>query len=76
MRVLTDSAGVSQPAVSKHLRALKRAGLVRGRHSGRETHYSSRLRGLGPLLDWVTFYSRFWEDRLNRLEELLKRMEQ
>jgi DNA-binding transcriptional ArsR family regulator len=39
VRVLTDHSGVSRPAVSKHLAALKLAGLVRDRHEGRQTHY-------------------------------------
>ena len=43
VRALTDRAGVSQPAVSKHLRVLKLARLVRDRHEGRETHYSAEL---------------------------------
>jgi DNA-binding transcriptional ArsR family regulator len=76
VRLLTDNSGVSQPAVSKHLGVLKRAGLVRGKHKGRQTHYSARPRGLAPLVDWMTFYSRFWQDRFDRLEDLLKRMDQ
>ena len=38
---LTARAGVSQPAVSKHLGVLKQAGLVRDRHEGRQTHHSA-----------------------------------
>jgi DNA-binding transcriptional ArsR family regulator len=76
VRLLTDNSGVSQPAVSKHLGVLKHAGLVRARHKGRQTHYSARPRGLAPLVDWMTFYSSFWHDRLDRLEDLLKRMDQ
>ena len=53
VRILTDAAGVSQPAVSKHLRVLKRAGLVRARHQGRQTHYSVPPRALGPLVNWM-----------------------
>ena len=45
---LTARAGVSQPAVSKHLGVLKQAGLVRDRHEGRQTHYSAQLGALGP----------------------------
>lgn len=75
VRLLTDNSGVSQPAVSKHLRVLKHAGLVRCRHQGRETHYSAHPRGLAPLVDWMTFYSTFWHDRFDRLEDLLKRMD-
>jgi DNA-binding transcriptional ArsR family regulator len=76
VRVLTDSSGVSQPAVSKHLGVLKHAGLVRSRHRGRETHYSARLQGLEPLVDWITFYRGFWNEKFDRLEELLNRMDQ
>jgi DNA-binding transcriptional ArsR family regulator len=72
--MLTDTSGVSQPAVSKHLGVLKLAGLVRARHKGRQTHYSARPRGLTPLIDWMSFYS-FWHDRFDRLENLLKRMD-
>ena len=50
---LTARAGVSQPAVSKHLGVLKQAGLVRDRHEGRQTHYSAQLGALGPLIDWT-----------------------
>ncbi len=75
VRMLTDSAGVSQPAVSKHLRVLKQAGLVRARHSGRETHYSAQPRALEPLIDWMSYYSRFWHDRFDHLEDLLNRMD-
>ena len=75
VRMLTDSAGVSQPAVSKHLRVLKQAGLVRARHEGRQTHYIAQPRAMAPLVDWMSHYSSFWHDRFGRLEDLLKRME-
>jgi DNA-binding transcriptional ArsR family regulator len=76
VRMLTDNAGVSQPAVSKHLRILKHAGLVRPRRQGRHTHYVAQPKALAPLVDWMSFYRRFWEDRFERLEDLLKRMDQ
>jgi DNA-binding transcriptional ArsR family regulator len=73
---LTAQAGVSQPAVSKHLGVLKQAGLVRGRHKGRETHYSAQLGALAPLTDWTSRMSGFWQSRFDDLEDLLKRMDQ
>jgi DNA-binding transcriptional ArsR family regulator len=73
---LTARAKVSQPAVSKHLAALKQAGLVRDRHEGRQTHYSAQPRALSPLLDWTRRMAGFWESRLDDLEDLLKRMDQ
>jgi DNA-binding transcriptional ArsR family regulator len=76
VHALTGLAGVSQPAVSKHLAVLKAAGLVRNRREGRETHYSAEPKALAPLVDWMAHYGAFWEGRLNRLEDLLKRMDQ
>ena|SRR5579872_1575334 len=76
VRLLTDHARVSQPAVSKHLSVLKLAGLVRDRRQGRETFYSAKPQGLAPLIDWMSFYSSFWHDRFDRLETLLKRMDE
>jgi DNA-binding transcriptional ArsR family regulator len=76
VRALTDQAGVSQPAVSKHLGVLKRAGLVRDRRQGRETHYSAEAKGLAPLIDWMSLYGAFWRERFDRLEHLLNRMDQ
>lgn len=73
---LTAQAGVSQPAVSKHLGVLKAAGLVRDRHEGRQTHYSAQLRALAPLIDWTSQMTRFWQSRFDDLENLLKRMDQ
>ena len=76
VRALTDRAGVSQPAVSKHLGVLKHAGLVRDRRAGRQTHYSAQPQGLVPLSDWMSLYGTFWRERFDRLEALLNRMDQ
>ena len=73
---LTARAGVSQPAVSKHLAVLKRAGLVRDRHEGRQTHYRAQLGALAPLIDWTSQMAGFWKGRFDHLEDLLKRMDQ
>ena len=73
---LTAQSGVSQPAVSKHLGVLKQAGLVLGRHQGRQTHYSAQLRALTPLVDWANQMAGFWQSRFDHLEDLLKRMDQ
>ena len=73
---LTAKAGVSQPAVSKHLGVLKRAGLVRDRQDGRQTHYSAEIRALRPLLDWTGEMASFWDKKIDLLEDLLKRMDQ
>jgi DNA-binding transcriptional ArsR family regulator len=71
VHALTDRAGVSQPAVSKHLTVLKRAKLVRHRREGRETHYCAQPAALAPVVDWLEHYGAFWRDRFDQLENLL-----
>jgi len=75
VHALTERAGVSQPMVSKHLAALKRARLVHNRRDGRETHYNAQPQALAPLVDWMSVYGTFWRDRFDQLEDLLKRMD-
>jgi DNA-binding transcriptional ArsR family regulator len=73
---LTARAGISQPAVSKHLAILKQSGLIEGRQDGRQTHYSARREGLVPLVDWTREMSAFWDRKLDGLEDVLRRMDQ
>lgn len=72
---LTARAGVSQPAVSKHLGVLKQTGLVRDRPDGRQTHYSAQPGALAPLTAWTSEMASFWQNRFDALEDLLKRMD-
>jgi DNA-binding transcriptional ArsR family regulator len=75
VHALTAYAGVSQPAVSKHLTVLKRARLVRHRREGRETHYRAQPEALAPMVDWLKHYGVFWNEKFDKLESLLERME-
>jgi DNA-binding transcriptional ArsR family regulator len=75
VHALTRRAGISQPAVSKHLTILKRARLVRHRREGRETHYRAQPEALAPMVDWLNLYGAFWRDRFDQLENLLNRMD-
>ena len=69
---LVGAARVSQPAVSQHLRALREAGLVAERRSGRHVHYRAVPDGLAPLNDWLSHYGDFWRHNIGQLETLLK----
>ena len=73
---LTERAGVSQPAVSQHLKALKGAGLVAEARRGRNVLYRAQPAALAPLVDWAALYSGFWTERFDRLEQFLKEMDQ
>jgi DNA-binding transcriptional ArsR family regulator len=69
---LTRGSGVTQGAVSQHLKSLKQAGLVAERPEGRNVFYRARPQGLAPLADWMSHYGDFWRDRFADLRELLK----
>lgn len=69
---LTEGSGVTQGAISQHLKTLKQAGLVTERAQGRNVYYRAVPEGLMPLADWLSFYERFWTDRLSILDRLLR----
>jgi DNA-binding transcriptional ArsR family regulator len=72
---LTAGAGVSQPAVSQHLAALKSAGLVGEQRAGRRVLYRAEPNGLTPMIDWFAHYAVFWRERFDALEAALDEME-
>lgn len=76
VKELTAGFHISQPAVSQHLAALRRAALVAERRDGRLVYYRVRPKGLRPLVNWIGHYQAFWTDRLGRLETLLKEMDE
>ena len=69
---LTRGSGVTQGAISQHLKSLKQAGLVAERPEGRNVFYRAEPRGLTPLADWMSHYGVFWRDRFANLRTLLK----
>ncbi len=62
---------VSQPGMSRHLRVLREAGLVRVREQGRLRVYSLRWEGLAPVDAWISKYRGYWETELDSLESYL-----
>jgi DNA-binding transcriptional ArsR family regulator len=70
---LVERLELSQPAVSKHLRVLKEAGLVEARVDAQRRLYSVRTEPLAELDDWLEPYRRLWEKRLDDLEDHLDR---
>ena len=72
---LTRGSGVTQSAVSQHLRTLKQAGLVSDRPQGRNVFYRAQPEGLAPLFDWMSHYGLFWRARINDLRILLKEID-
>ena len=73
---LTARFDISQPAVSQHLAALKGAGLVDARREGRQVFYRVQAQGMKPLIDWIAHYRAFWTEHVDRLEQLLEKMDE
>jgi DNA-binding transcriptional ArsR family regulator len=72
VKVLSEPFDLTQPAISKHLRVLERAGLV---ERGREAQWRPRRLRAGPLRDvaaWLEYYRRHWEESFERLGDVLK----
>ena len=73
---IVDDLSMSQPQVSKHLRVLSEVGLVRCRTEGRRRLYSLEPARLRPLHEWLAKYEQAWNDRLDRLDDYLKELQQ
>jgi DNA-binding transcriptional ArsR family regulator len=72
---LTRGSGVTQGAISQHLKSLKLAGLVVERPEGRKVFYRAQPEGLAPLFDWMSHYGTFWSKRFTKLRSLLKEID-
>jgi len=72
---LTRGSGVTQGAISQHLKSLKLAGLVAERPEGRNVYYRAEPEGLTPLVDWMSHYGVFWRERFANLKDLLKEID-
>ena len=72
---LTHGSGVTQGAISQHLRSLKQAGLIADRAQGRNVFYRAQPKGLAPLVEWMGHYGVFWRERFTNLRTLLKEID-
>ena len=73
---IVDDLSMSQPQVSKHLRVLSEVGLVRCRAEGRRRLYRLEPARLRPLHEWLAKYEQAWNDRLDRVEDYLRELQQ
>ncbi|MDQ2971828.1 MAG: metalloregulator ArsR/SmtB family transcription factor [Rhodanobacteraceae bacterium] len=69
---LAQPFDMSLNAVSKHLKVLERAGLVRRKRAGREHYLKLRAAPLREIVRWASQYERFWNQRLDALSDFLK----
>ena len=73
---IVDDLSMSQPQVSKHLRVLSEVGLVKCRAEGRRRLYRLEPEHLRPLREWLVKYEQGWNDRMDRLDDYLKELQQ
>jgi DNA-binding transcriptional ArsR family regulator len=71
---VAENFRISRPAVSRHIRILKECGLVVVIPQGRERYVEARFDKLNEVTDWVEKYLQIWEERFNRLDDLLEVM--
>jgi DNA-binding transcriptional ArsR family regulator len=69
---LVQQLGLAQPQVSKHLRVLREVGAVDVRDMGRQRLYRLNGHALKPIHDWVKDYERFWSERFDQMDAVLK----
>jgi DNA-binding transcriptional ArsR family regulator len=72
---LVDDLSLPQPQVSKHLRVLSEAGLVRCRADGRRRLYSLEPERLRPMHEWLAKHEQAWNERMDRMDDYLKELQ-
>lgn len=75
VNVISRHFPISRTAVSKHLRILSDAGLVRERKVGRETRYKLQPERLIELRQWLSFFERFWDEKIAMLKNFVENEE-
>jgi len=73
---IVSDLSMSQPQVSKHLRVLSKVGLVSCRAEGRRRLYRLEPARLQPFHEWLAKYERAWNERLDRMDDYLKELQQ
>ncbi len=71
---VAENFRISRPAVSKHIKILKECGLVIVIPQGRERYCEARFDKLNEVTDWIERYRQIWEEKFNRLDDLLEQM--
>ena len=69
---ITEEFKMSRPAISKHLKVLLKSNLVIPRQEGRERYYSLNVEPLNQVRNWLKFYDKFWDNKLNALKNYVE----
>lgn len=72
---VSERFDMTRAAVRKHLSVLEQGDLIQVQSKGRETLNSIHPDGIKPILDWLSFFDQFWDDRLNSLKTSIENKE-
>ena len=72
---VAENFDVSRPAISKHIKILTECGLIVIKKQGRERYCEAKLDKLGEVSDWIEEYRKFWESKLDSLENYLQELQ-
>ena len=71
---ISDKFSISRPAISKHLKILLKTNLVSPTQKGRERYYRLNVEPLNQVRNWIKFYDKFWDKKLNALKNYVKKI--
>lgn len=75
LNAVAENFEISRPAISKHVKVLEECGLIEIKQQGRERYCEAKLDRLNEVSQWVEQYRRFWENKLDALEEYLDKIQ-
>ena len=71
---IAEHFDISRPAISRHIKILAECGLVNIHQQGRERYCKARLDNLNEVTEWIAKYQELWEQRFNRLDDILEQL--
>ncbi len=75
LNTVAEKFKISRPAISKHIKILTECGLVTIKKKGRERYCEARLDGLSEVSNWIEQYRKFWEEKLDALDNYLNELQ-
>jgi DNA-binding transcriptional ArsR family regulator len=75
LNAVAENFDMSRPAISKHIKILTECGLITIKQQGRERYCEAKLSNLNQVSDWVEQYRKFWETKLDSLEQYLEQLQ-
>lgn len=74
LNAIADNFEVSRPAISQHIKILIECGLINIKKQGRERYCEASLQQLNEVSNWIEKYRQLWDEKFNRLDDLLDKM--